>query len=284
MALYNKLKQLNSAVGINLLSVGNKTLDDFFSSLGDKNSNAGLFVTFLKGKGLSGNLTVKNVFSRRQYWFLLNQYLQRANRNDTSDTIKGNTNKFGLFTTTSNNDLLEFDMAGVAGYPNSSAYCKLQEISDNSTIDESGKPIFVKNYRLVGEITLDEVTNLYLVPFAVISNGNPSISAEVDLGSSNDSVSCDDSVFIRLNTPLADGCLVTDAANSFVSVTFANLSLDNVSYVGPGSPFTSDDYVVFLTMSTAATPTFSCKVNLDHVVTISSADPNAFLSFEVFDI
>ena len=122
------------------------------------------------------------------------------------------------------------------------------------------------------------------VPFAVISNGNPSISAEVDLGSSNNSVSCDDFVFIRLNTPLADGCLVTDAANSFVSVTFANLSLDNVSYVGPGSPFTSDDYVVFLTMSTAATPTFSCKVNIDHVVTISSADPNAFLSFEVFDI
>ena len=39
--------------------------------------------------------------------------------------------------------------------------------------------LFVKNYRLVGEITLDEATNLYLVPFAVVSNGNPSISAEV---------------------------------------------------------------------------------------------------------
>ena len=36
MALYNRLKQLNSAVGINLLSVGNKTLDNFFSTLSDK--------------------------------------------------------------------------------------------------------------------------------------------------------------------------------------------------------------------------------------------------------
>lgn len=283
MALYNRLKQLNSSVGINLLSVGNKTLDNFFSTLSDKNSNAGLFVNFLKEKGLSGNLTIKNIFSRKQYWFLLNQYLKKAGRNSTSDSIKGNTNKFGLFTSTSNNDLLEFDMSGIAGYPNSTAYCSLQEISDNSTIDESGTPIFVKKYRLVGEITLNEpATNLYLVPFAVVSNSNPSVVAAIDLGASDNSVSCSDNTFIRLNTPLTEGCLVTGPLGDYESLTFANLSLDNVTYVGPGSPYTSDDYVVFLTMFTSAVVNFSCKVNLDHIITITSNDPNTSISFEVF--
>lgn len=256
MALYNKLKEINSIIGVNVLRSSNLTLDGYDRNLTDKNTAAGLLVATLKQSGVSGELTIGEIFSRNQYFSILNRFLSIAQTNSRVDGNKSVVNSYGIFTNTGNVQLMSGDTTSY-GYPGSNVQINLVEINDNQT--NSTEQEFTKKFRLVGEVNLSEpAETTFVVPLGIISNNSLSEEIIIRGGATNSSVSCLDTLFIDVTTPLNNDCYVTDVATGdYVSATNGFLSFDN-TILGPA------DYVVYLTLSSSVA--LSATVNVDAII------------------
>lgn len=275
MALYNRLKEINSVVGVNLLRSSNLTLVEYYNSVQDKNTAAGFFVPFMEDNGVDvpNETTVGEVLQRNEYFNILDKFLSKIQKNESFNKLKNTNNKDVLFTENGNVELLSGDTA-TYGYPQSSVLINMVEVNDNMT-DENDFPTdtFYRKYRLVGTINCNELgESAYIFPLGIISNDDLSEAISVRGGSSNSTVSCTDTLFIDVTTTFNNDSYVTDVATSdYVSATNGFLSFDN-TLTGPG------DYYVFLTLSAAGS--IKATVNLDHVVEVQSANPLVGVSFQ----
>ncbi len=120
MALYNRLKEINSLVGRNLLRSSNLTLVEYYNSVQDKNTPAGFFVPFMNDNGIDATLTtVGEVLQRNEYFNILDKFLSNIQKNESFDKLKNTKNKNVLFTENGNVELLSGDTA-TYGYHQSS--------------------------------------------------------------------------------------------------------------------------------------------------------------------
>ena len=277
MALYNRLKEINSIVGRNLLRSSNLTLVEYYNSIENKNTAAGFFTPFMIEAGATDEfITVGDVLQRNKYFGTLDRFLSKIQKNESFSRLKNTNNKDVLFTDSGNIKLLTGDTASY-GYLQSSVLINMVELNDNATDDSNlAAPFdfFIRKYRLVGKvICLDAMgQSTYVIPLGIISNDDLTEEAFISGGANNNSVSCNDTLFINVNTPLNNDSYVTNfATGDYVSATNGFLSFDN-TITGPG------DYYVFLTIS-AAVP-MSAVVNIDQVIEVQSPAPTVSVSFQ----
>jgi len=276
MALYNRLKEINSLVGTNLMRSSNLTLIEYYNSIEDKNSAAAFFTPFMIEAGATDeDITVGDIIQRNKYFGALDRFLSKLQKNQSFSKIKNTDNKDVLFTQNGNINLLLGDTASY-GYPSSSVLINMVEVNDNMTdstqlVTESD--LFTRKYRLVGTVGCGEPAETgYVIPLGIISNDDLSEELIVRGGASNSSVSCDDTVFINVSTAFNNDSYVTDVSTGdYVSATNGFLSFDN-TITGPG------DYYVFLTLSSSVAMT--ATVNLDEIIEVQSLAPTASVSFQ----
>lgn len=268
MALYNRLKEINSVIGENILRNSNLSLSEYNDTITDKNTAAGLLMTVLRQNGVNSAITISELVSRSEYFGVLGNFLALAQTNQHVDSNKSVVNSWGLFTETGNVQLLAGDTASY-GYPASSVEINMVEVNDNQT--QSGEDVFTKKYRLVGSVSLSEAAEAtYVLPIGIISNESLEVPVSIRGGAVNSSVSCTDTLFIDVTTPLDNDCLVTNVATGdYVSATNGFLSFDN-TILGPA------DYVVYLTL--AAGVNFNATVNIDAIIEATSIE---FPDFQV---
>ena len=278
MALYNRLKEINSLIGVNLLRSSNLNLGEYYDSIQNKNSAAGFFTPFMIEAGIDAKgITVGDILQRNQYFYLLDRFLSKIQENENFSKIKTTNNKDVLFTENGNVTLLLGDTESY-GYPGSSVKINMIEVNDNITDPtETAAPFefFTRKYRLVGTIGLGDGMDgetTYILPLGIISNDDLTESITVRGGSSNNTVNANDSVFIDVTTPLNNDCYVTETGSgNYVSATNGFISFDN-TLIGPG------DYYVFLTL--ASSVPMDAVVNIDQIVEVSSPAPIASVSFQ----
>lgn len=266
MALYNRLKEINSIIGENVLRSSNLTLDKYNDNITDKNTAAGLLVTTLKQNGISGELTIGEIFSRNEYFSVLNRFLGIAQTNSVVDGNKSVVNSWGIFTDTGNVQLMSGDTTSY-GYPSSGVQINMVEINDNQT--QSTDEIFTKKFRLVGTVNLSEpAETTFVVPLGIISNESLEEEIIIRGGAANSSVSCTDTLFLDVTTSLNNDCYVTNVATGdYISATNGFLSFDN-TIIGPA------DYVVYLTL--ASSVALNATVNVDAIIEASSFNSTNF--------
>ena len=274
MALYNKTKEINSLVGTNLLRFSNLDLLTYYKSIEDKNTPAAFFVAYMVESGIPDTTTVGSVLQTNKYFSTLDKFLSKLKRNQSFSQLKNTNNKDVLFTKNGNVNLLSGDTA-TYGYPGSAVLINMVEVNDNMTDETnvSAPPLFTRKYRLVGTIYCDEANEAtYILPIGIVSNNDLSEPLIVKGGATNSTVSCDDTVFINVSTPLNNDSYVTDVSTGdYVSATNGFLSFDN-TLTGPG------DYYVFLTL--ASSTDMAATVNLDETIEIVSTSPLASVSFQ----
>lgn len=266
MALYNRLKQINSVIGGNILRFSNLSLRDYNQTITDKNTAAGLLMSVLRKNGVDSRITISELLFNSEYFNILNNFLSLAQTNDVVDAKKSVVNQWGLFTETGNVQLLAGDTESY-GYPNSSIQINMVEINDNQT--QSGDELFTKKYRLVGTVNLQEAAETaYVLPLGIISNESLEEEVIIRGGAGNSSVSCLDTLFIDVTTPLNNDSYVTNiATGDYVSATNGFLSFDN-TIIGPA------DYTVFLTLSSSVA--FNATVNIDTIIEATSFGSTSF--------
>ncbi len=276
MALYNRLKEINSLVGTNLMRSSSLTLVQYYNSIEDKNSSAAFFTPFMIEAGATDeDITVGDILQRNKYFSALDRFLSKLQRNQSFSKLKNTNNKDVLFTEKGNVNLLLGDTDSY-GYPGSTVLINMVEVNDNMTDDTNVTApfdLFTRKYRLVGTVGCGEpAETAYIIPLGIISNDDLSENLTVRGGASNSSVSCDDTVFINVSTPLNNDSYVTNVSTGdYVSATNGFLSFDN-TLTGPG------DYYVFLTLSSSVAMT--ATVNLDEIIEVQSPAPTASVSFQ----
>ncbi len=278
MALYNRLKEINSLVGRDLLRSSSLTLVRYYNSIEDKNSAAAFFTPFMIEAGATDeDITVGDILQTNKYFSVLDRFLSKLQRNKSFSRLKNTDNKDVLFTESGNVNLLLGDTDSY-GYPGSNVKINMVEVNDNITDPtETAAPFdfFTRKYRLVGNISLGDGIDgesAYVLPLGIISNDDLTESITVRGGSSNSTVNANDSVFIDVTTPLNNDCYVTESGSgNYISATNGFISFDN-TLIGPG------DYYVFLTLSSSVP--MDAVVNLDHIVEVSSPAPIASVSFQ----
>ena len=99
MALYNRLKEINSLVGTNLMRSSSLTLVQYYNSIEDKNSSAAFFTPFMIEAGATDeDITVGDILQRNKYFSALDRFLSKLQRNQSFSKLKNTNNKDVLFT------------------------------------------------------------------------------------------------------------------------------------------------------------------------------------------
>ena len=268
MNFYKNTKQFYGLVGNNIASSSNLTIDNFLDQLTDKYSNAGLIFNYLKNRGVSGNLRIKTLLSRPEYFSFLDESLVLAGVTDNTDFIQKVIENNSLYTEENKFSLLANDVEAFGYSGGTFSYTTLVESKESAVVKDislSGD-IVTKSYRLVGNVFLGDSSGFYLIPLGLISLEGDYVSAGLTFG--KNTVSAQDTVFDNVVTPLAPGCFVTNASNNeFDEAPIAFIFADN-TFLGP------DDYELYLVVASISFPINSTSVAIDQEFTIFTTPEN----------
>ena len=266
MNFYKNTKQFYGLVGNNIASSSNLTIDNFLDQLTDKYSNAGLIFNYLKNRGVSGNLRIKTLLSRPEYFSFLDESLVLAGVTDNTDFIQKVIENNSLYTEENKFILLANDVEAFEYSGNTFSYTTLVESKESAVVKDislSGD-IVTKSYRLVGNVFLDDSFNINLIPLGLISLEGDYFGAALSFG--KNTVSAQDTVFDNVVTPLAPGCFVTNAFSGNFDEAIAFIFADN-TFLGP------DDYQLYLVVASSF-PIVSTSVTIDQEFTIVTTPEN----------
>jgi hypothetical protein len=242
MNFYKNTKQFYGLVGNNIASSNNLTIDNFLGQLTDKYSNAGLIFNYLKNRGVSGNLQIKTLLSRPEYFSFLDESLVLAGVTDNTDFIQKVIENNSLYTEENKFSLLANDVEAFGYSGRTFSYTTLVESKESAVVKDfslSGD-IVTKSYRLVGNVFLGDSAEYYILPLGLITIEGDYIGAALSFG--KNTVSAQDTGFDNVVTPLASGCLVTNTFSGEVQESPVGfiLAINTSTVLGP------DDYLLFL--------------------------------------
>jgi hypothetical protein len=269
MNFYKNTKQFYGLVGNNIASSNNLTIDNFLDQLTDKYSNAGLIFNYLKNRGVSGNLRIKTLLSRPEYFSFLDESLVLAGVTDNTDFIQKVIENNSLYTEENKfillaNDVEAFDYSG-----GTFSYTTLVESKESAVVKDfslSGD-VATKSYRLVGNVFLNDAFDFHLIPLGLISLEGDYFAAAISSG--KNTVLSQNAFFGNVVTPLAPGCLVTNALDGEIDeAVVAFIFADNTTTLGP------DDYQLYLVVASFDFPIVSTSVTIDQEFTIVTTPEN----------
>jgi hypothetical protein len=265
MNFYKNTKQFYALVGNNVAGNSNLTIDEFLNQLENKYSNAGLIFNYLIDRGVNGNLQIKALLARPEYFSFIDKSLTLASATDTTDFYQKVVEVNSLYTEENKFSLLANDVEAFGYSGGTYVYTTLLESKESALIQDTiafSGDVAVKSYRLVGSAYLDDSTGFYVLPLGLITIEGDYIGAS--LSSGKNTVSAQDTLFDNVVTPLAPGCFVTDSSSGdFEVAPIAFIFADNTS-LGP------NDYELYLVVASISFSIGSTVVTIDQEFTIST--------------